>query len=490
MSFDRYRDIIPDWPAFRSAVSTPERPTLRVRVGTTDREALAARLQDQGFRLLAIEGLADFFRVDDGPDSVAQTLEHWLGLFHVQQAVMAIPSLALSPRPGEAVLDLCAAPGGKTAHLAELMADRGPLVAVDPKEKRLRGLLGNLYRLGHPNVLVVAADGRTLPEGASFDRVLVDAPCSAEGNVRRQGGRSPNRTPGFVRHVTSLQETLLRRGIRLTRPGGLAVYSTCTFAPEENEAVLDRVIRSEPVRIEKIPLSLPHDPGLDEWDGSTFHPDVRKAWRVYPHHLDSGGLFVARLRRLSDEGGAVPPLEETPSAPLPGWSPVPAAFPGESEADADARLRNARSELRDRYGLPASLLDSLGWIVRKENIWAHTAGHWPVDAWSEPGREGRWRVVSLGIRALRRGAHGHETPSSHFLSRWGDALAPERRVELPPEALRRLLDGEHLPAGDLPTGPVALVWEGIVVGRGMVGRRGLSHEIARAYAERLRTILA
>src|SRR5690606_31952503 len=180
---------------------------------------------------------------------------------------------------------------------------------------RIRGLLGNLYRLGHPNVLVVAADGRNLPEGALFDRALVDAPCSAEGNLRRQGGRVGPRDPGFVAHVTEVQEALLRRAIALVRPGGVIVYSTCTVAPEENEGILDRVLADAPVRVEPIRLEAPHAPGLEGWEGRSFRPEVRDAWRVCPDHLDSGGLFMARLRRLPEsEGHPAPGLRGAPGA--------------------------------------------------------------------------------------------------------------------------------------------------------------------------------
>jgi len=512
---ERYRPIIPDWEAFSATIGTPEPTSFRVRTGTIPADRLLGALEARGFRCAPVDGIPDFFRVDQGPGSVAQTVEHWLGLLHVQQSVMGLPALALDPRPGERILDLCAAPGGKTVHLAELMEDRGPLVAVDPKEKRIRGLLANVYRLGHPNVLVIAADGRRLPTVARFDRVLVDAPCSAEGTLRKQRGRLMERDEGFVTYVTSLQEALLRRAVALTRPGGLIVYSTCTFAPEENEAIVDRVLRDSPVRLETIPLTAPHAPGLDTWKDRPFHPDMPKAWRVYPHHLDSGGLFMARLRRLPEEGegteGGRPDAEGPPddgigavdsgsdeggtggrAGEVEGWSPIPLAFPGHPAEDAEERIRSARMELETRFGIPRDVLDGLGWMVRTENMWVHTAGSWPVPGWQDaPGEDGsRWRVVSLGLRALRRTVDGRETPSNSFLSRWGHHLDPERRLELSDEELLRLLgSGEPLP-GPFPRGPVALVREGRVLGRGMVGRHGLVSEIPRATASRLRVVLA
>lgn len=503
---ERYRPIISDFETFLEANLAPEPVNLRVRTGLTSPEALDAALTAQGFELAPVPGLPTLRKVVAGPHSVAQTLEHWLGHLHVQQAVMALPSLALAPRPGDRVLDLCAAPGGKTSHMAELMDDQGCLVAVDPKEKRLRGLMANLFRMGHTGILVVASDGRELPGGALFDRVLVDAPCSAEGNFRRTRGRLPKRDAKFVRYVTGLQETLLRRAIALTRPGGVIVYSTCTWAPEENEAVISRVLADAPVEVEAIPLDLPHAPGIRAWNGERYADDLEKAWRLYPHHLDSGGAFMVRLRRLEDGGGAgragygreagtAGPPAPDPDADA-GWSPISEAFPGEDAAPARARIQSATDFLRDGFGMDPSVLDRLGWMTRAENLWVQTAAEWPLEGWGYEGRRstprpssGGWRVVSLGLRAFREASGGHETPSTVFLTRFSEALGPDRRVEVTDDELRRLLNRERISRPDAPLGPVAIVWRGRVLGRGMSGRPGLELQVPRSQATRLAALL-
>ncbi len=481
MTLERYRPVVEDWERFLEANHSPESVTLRVRSGLTSGAELRGRLARDGFRVEPVPGLDAYLRVTRGPGSVAQTVDHWLGFFHVQQAVMALPSLALGVSAGERVLDLCAAPGGKTTHLSELMRETGPLVAVEPKEKRIRGLLGNIYRLGYRNVIVVAADGRSLAEGTAFDRVLVDAPCSGEGNYRRQEDRRPRWTPEFSAYVTRVQEALLRRAIRLTRPGGTIVYSTCTYAPEENEAVVDRVLRDAPVSIEDVPLEFPHAPGLTRWAGERFDREVAKTWRVYPHHMDSGGLYMALLRRHGARDVA-------PDAEATGWAPIPAAFPGESGEEARSRIEWSRSELVDRFGFDPGLLDEMEWIVRGKHIWSHSAGIWPSAGWCDAAA-GRSRVVAVGMRAFRGEYRRRETPSSHFLRRWAGQVGEDRRVQVNTSELRSLLLGRSLPPMDLPTGPFALVWDGRVLGRGMVGSRGLVHEFGRAHAGRFLAIL-
>lgn len=490
----RYREIMDDWDAFVRSSRTPEPAGLRVRRGLEGATGLRDRLAARGYALEEVPGLPDVFTVRDEPEPISRTLEHWLGHVHLQQTVMAVPSLALAPRPGERVLDLCAAPGGKTTHLAQLMEDQGIVVATDPREKRLRGLMSNVFRLLHPGILVVAADGRTLPDTAAFHRVLVDAPCSAEGNFRRQEGRLPRRNPAFDHHVRELQEALLRRAVHLVRPGGVVVYSTCTFAPEENEAVVARVMRDLPLAVEPIPLEgVPHAPGLTRWNGEAFPEEMAQAWRLYPHHLDSGGAFVVRLRRTDG-----PPVDdEDPASPgddARGWSPIPDGFPGEDptvvEERQDAIRRAAeRFHLFRSHPMPHHL-------VRGDRAWACTARSWPVDGWSAaapsnpPGEGPDWRVVSMGLRAWRQSSEGHETPSSDLLTRWGDDMDPGRVVAPDREDLLALLSGDRVAAPELPPGPVLLVHAGQRLGRGMVGRGGLRSEIPKAISGELARVLS
>ena len=258
----RYKSVISDWDAFRKSAANPEPTVFRVCRRRINPQELADRLTEQGFRLRKKSGLPGFYEVEEGPRPISLTLEHWLGLFYVQQASTGIAASVLDPQPGERVLDLCAAPGGKTTHVADLMQDQGGLVAAELSENRIRGLLGNLYRLGISNVLVASGDGREAPEAALFDRVLVDAPCSGEGTLRRRSGRAPRQSSSFLGYVTKVQRRLLEKAIRVTRPGGTILYVTCTFAPEENEAVINDILRGQPVEIDPISLQIPFAHGL------------------------------------------------------------------------------------------------------------------------------------------------------------------------------------------------------------------------------------
>jgi NOL1/NOP2/sun family putative RNA methylase len=474
----------------------------RVRTGRVSVEELTARLERQGFRLRPVEGLPAFYRVEDGPFPVSLTLEHWDGLLYVQQASTGTAAAALGAQPGERVLDLCAAPGGKTSHLAELMGDRGCLVAAEIDERRIRGLLGNVYRLRHSNVFVVACDGRDFPEGALFDRVLVDAPCSGEGTLRRRAGEAPNQSKAFTARVAPVQRALLEKAVRLTRPGGTILYVTCTFTPEENEAVVSDVLAAGGAELEPLTLGVPHAPGLTSFEEAEYDPRLVGAARIYPHHLDSGGLFLAKLRRLGHDATGRPHASVDADA---GWSPIPCAFPdGESSEPAARDLIAAALEaVTHRYGVAAGELGTWGWTVRGGRVWVRSAEEWPLGDWAE----GAWRPISIGIRAIEFDSGGRPRPTNDLL-RFLDHRVTKARLELsdgrlaellagrPERAERGVAENERPPraAGDLepsgaPLGPVALSFRGRVIGRGAFTREGLVSEIPKARAVDLARVL-
>jgi NOL1/NOP2/sun family putative RNA methylase len=294
---ERYRDVVDDFEAFLAACerSLP----MAVRVNTlraTPDEAVAA---------FEAEGI-DVERIDWHPhvlvpdtDKPGRTWAGYHGWTSGQEEVSAIPATVLDPDPGERVWDACAAPGSKTTHLAALMENRGTVVANDNNLGRLSALRFNTERLGVENVVVTNRDARNFSlkpfDGELFDRVLVDAPCSCEGTIRKNPDALDDWNLGHVAQVASVQKGILRRAAQVTRPGGTIVYSTCTFAPEENEAVLDHVLEREPVDVVDYELPLEHDAGLTEFDGETFDSAVANAKRVYPHQNDTGGFFTAKL---------------------------------------------------------------------------------------------------------------------------------------------------------------------------------------------------
>jgi NOL1/NOP2/sun family putative RNA methylase len=483
VDLERYRSIMPDWDGFIEAAGRSEPTVFRVRTGRIAEADLLSRLRAQGFRTRALEGLPSFHQVEEGPRPISMTSEHWLGLIYVQQASTGVAAPIIDPRPGERVLDMCAAPGGKTTHMAELMRDSGCLVASEISESRIRGLLGNVYRLGHPNILVVSGDGRDLPEGPLFDRVLLDAPCSGEGTLRRRGGQPPNQSPSFIGYVTGVQRALLEKAVRLTRPGGTILYVTCTFAPEENEAVVSEALGRLPIELEPISVPFAHAKGLTSFEGETYDTRMSGAVRIYPQHLDSGGLFLAKLHKLDD--GVSDAEDASDALPGGGWSAVPPVFPGDafSPEDAARRLEDGLAEVVERQGVHRSLEDSR-WCFRGGRAWMHSIDEWPLGSWTD----GKWRPISVGLRAIDFDSRDRPRLSNDLL-RWLDSDLTRRVVDVSPAELDSLLSRSAVPSTMDERGPVALRFEGDVIGRGAVTVDGLKSEIPKARAADLLRIL-
>jgi len=529
--FERYRAFLPgrEWTSFVDALERPEPRTFRIRAGRTTPGELLHLLRKQGFVVAPVDEIPGVFRVDREPFPLSETLEHWLGLFYIQQAATCLAAPVLGPRPGEGVLDLCAAPGGKSSHLAELMEDRGCLVAVDLAERRVQAMAGNFSRLAHPAVITVISDALRLPENAPFHRVMADVPCSGEGRSRRDGPQVAS--PGDLRRLPRLQEALLRKSLRLVPPGGQVLYVTCTLAPEENEAVVNRVLRSPadgpggspPARLVPIRAPVPHAPGLTRFEEARWLPELEGACRIHPHHLDSGGLFLALLERLDDDGRSSDPPAST-ALELPGWTRPGATLPAEVERETRGGSRESRGGSREsRAGsnramaspeppedriararealaalLPASepgLAQGLEWVARRDAVRFHRFPAWPLDAWEAAGEH--VRILSAGLRGMDEGRGGELRPSGDLLRWLGPGIA-HRGIELDDEAWISLLDGAALrpDPGTLPItskdedGPIFLLRGGHPLVPARLKGDRILHELPPPRARWLRQVLA
>ena len=297
-AFERYRPIIPDFPAFLSALQMPQPTHLRINPLRVTREEFQRAMAERGYRLTEVAGISDAFRWESasGPGS---TLEYFRGWYQVQGLTSMLPALILDPQPGDRLLDMCAAPGGKATYLAQLTQNRALILANDVTHHRIGILRSHCDRLGITSMVVTRYQGQSFPMRMLFDRILLDPPCSAEGTYRT-GTRPPLSEDRQISYrLQRLQQMLLARALKLLRPGGTLVYSTCTYAPEENEAVLQQAIEAGRAELVPIDIPFPRAPGLEVWNGQRFHPSLKQAARFYPHLLDSWGFFIARLRKPS-----------------------------------------------------------------------------------------------------------------------------------------------------------------------------------------------
>jgi 16S rRNA (cytosine967-C5)-methyltransferase len=224
----------------------------------------------------------------EGPLDVHGSREWRAGAIIAQSRAAMLVSRMLSPQSGERVLDLCAAPGGKSTHLAALMAGKGEVVAVERNPKRAAHLQSMASRMGAEIVRVEVSDATSKrPEGPVFDRVLVDPPCSGLGTLQSRPDLRWRVTGEHVSEMAQQQAHILSAGSEALRPGGVLVYSTCTLSSEENEHQIERFLKRNPRftldQIEELP--------------AYAHPHMPGALLTLPHRHHTAGFFIARLRR-------------------------------------------------------------------------------------------------------------------------------------------------------------------------------------------------
>lgn len=293
----------PEFPAFRSALETGYRAGLRVN---TLKLSPAEFLRLAPFCLAPVPWCSEGYVLVDSGARPSLHPFHAAGLYYLQDPAAMAAAVLLDPRPGEWVLDLCAAPGGKATHLAARMANRGLLVANDVSFQRAAVLAMNLERLGVTNALVVNEAPRRLAQKWSgiFDRVLVDAPCSGEANLAKDPTALRSWSPGLLERFGRRQLAILTEAAVLVRPGGWLLYATCSFAPEENERVVSRFLAGHPeFDLMESPLSHLFDSGHPEWlEG--IEACVQRAVRLWPHRGPGHGHFYALLKRKGQ--GATP----------------------------------------------------------------------------------------------------------------------------------------------------------------------------------------
>lgn len=285
--------------------SEEKRVTFRANTIKTSSEELKKGLQTLGFEIEQISWYKDaFILLNKTKSELMETKLYKEGYLYIQNLSSMIPPLALNPRPNETILDMAASPGSKTTQLACFMGNTGTIVANDKSPKRLYRLIANLKEQGVINTKTSAIPGEFLwkryPE--YFDRVLIDAPCTMEGRFTiHQPDSYKDWSPRKIKELSNLQKWLLRSAISCTRVGGTIVYATCAMSPEENEEVVDWVLKrmKEYVILENI--EIPHltgDNGITKWKHKLFSPQLSKTLRIYPTDAFEG-FYVARFQKIA-----------------------------------------------------------------------------------------------------------------------------------------------------------------------------------------------
>jgi 16S rRNA (cytosine1407-C5)-methyltransferase len=276
---------------------------LRVNLLKTTVQQLQTLLQNNyNIQTEKINKVNNGLKVLSGFNLTGKTIEHITGLYYIQSLSSMLPPLVLNPSEEDTVLDICSAPGSKTTQISELMNNRGVIVANEIQLDRLKSLVFNLDRMNIINAGVMHYKGEWLnkmfPE--YFDKVLVDAPCSGLGIIQKKSEVSSWWSVERVNNLGELQLKLLVGAIKMTKPGGEIIYSTCTLTVEENEFVLNKILEKYPVTLEEIELPVHSVEAFTSYDGASLNSGLSKARRILPWEVESDGFFIAKIRKYDE----------------------------------------------------------------------------------------------------------------------------------------------------------------------------------------------
>ncbi len=279
-----------EYDAFQASYDRPRNVGLRMN-------PLKNAAAPEGFGLMSVPWCKTGFYYDPETRPGLSAL-HEAGLYYLQEPSAMAPAMLLDARPGETVLDLCAAPGGKTTQIAGGLQGKGLLVCSEINPKRAQILSQNVERLGIANALVLNEHPKNLEKrfAAFFDKILVDAPCSGEGMFRKEEAAVTDWSEQTVSMCADRQLEILRSAAKMLKPGGTMVYSTCTFSPQENEGAISAFLHDAPdFSIEKIDCPW-FCPGRPDWIENPA-PGIENTFRLWPHKLRGEGHFAAVLKK-------------------------------------------------------------------------------------------------------------------------------------------------------------------------------------------------
>ena len=268
---------------------------IRTNTLKIDPKSLLNLLEARNIETASTE-LPEVYRVVNTSLPIGVTPEYLAGLYFIQDLSSCISVEELDVLSNQQNMDMACAPGGKTTFMAQKMCNSGAICAIEYNRRRIPSVIFNLARCGVLNSSVYNIDARSAGSlKMRFDRVLLDAPCTCEGIISKDKTRKTSHEPSDIEVSSRRQREMLLEATRVVKPGGLIIYSTCSFAPEENEVVIDDLLEvlGNSIVIEPVRHGLP---GLTHFGDRKFHSNISRTARLYPHLHNTVGFFIAKLR--------------------------------------------------------------------------------------------------------------------------------------------------------------------------------------------------
>jgi len=293
---DRYSNLI-DFNKFKEYSFKKQDKSIRVNTLKINNSKLKSKLKD--FKLKKVPWCDQGFFISGKRTDLGNLPEHGLGYFYIQEASSMIPPLVLNPKKEDFVLDMAAAPGSKTTQLAAMMKNEGLILANDLDYKRIVSLNSNLQRCGVFNTITTMMEGRFF-KNFQFDKILLDAPCSGTGTIRKSPKTILNWSTNIVNRLAGMQKQLIRTAFENLKEGGTLVYSTCTLEPQEDEGVISHLLEEyDNAKLQKISLNnLKSSKPITEFERNIYQKDVKNCLRIWPQDNDSDGFFIAKIKKI------------------------------------------------------------------------------------------------------------------------------------------------------------------------------------------------
>ena len=465
--FDRYAGLT-DVDALKAISDKPLRKSVRVNTLKMDVEEFVKRAKAKDWQLTPVPWCNDAFFLDreNREKAIGRDTLHLLGHFYMQEAASMLPVALLDPQPGETILDMSAAPGSKTTQVAARMKGSGVIVANDVQENRLWTLKSAMYRLGVTNAIVTKKVGQWFGKHMTerFDRVLCDAPCTAEGTSRKDSDALRYCSPENVRKMSTLQLQLLEAAVHACKVGGRIVYSTCTLTPEENEGTILGILQRFPDQLRVVdPRSLNITPeGF--WD-----PAINDSLTVQKHLGADAQLPLIRLwpQTYDTEGFFSVVLEKV--APTRDVLPMDSVRFQEEELPK-ARQKDIGQTVASDYGVPLFDEEQERIFLRADQLMLSTLD---VAKFRLPVQD-----YSLGLPFGKKLSDGRILLSHEMVTLRGNR-ATEQVLDIRDEDMEKLLGGQDVSCPPDVRGHMILRHDGIAVGHGLAKDGRLKNNLPR-----------
>ena len=438
--------------------ATPEPAAVRVNTLKSSKQRLEKLLDRNHYTYQRIPFNPEGYRLKSDPLPLSHSLDFFEGIFQYQGISSQLPAICLDVKPGERVLDLTAAPGSKSTQLAALMKQKGILVLNDSSHSRLQALQANMQRCGATNFYILKNRGekihRLYPE--YFDKILLDAPCSALGTLSSKKEVYSWWSEEKLKKLSLIQYQLLLSAIKSLKVGGMLVYATCSIAPEENEQLIDKIVQKFPVRIMPLPPEIYSQfaPGWLSYRENRFPDAMKYAIRIWPHQHDGEGFFIVKLKKTDS-------LNQGITKGL-SWQ--------ETLTSGHPEVKLALEDLSRRYGIPEENWPGYRYIMTKSRLWmlAKEIIKVPLDRFLSGGlllgekKISGWKLVNASVQVY-------------------SAEISKRRISLSDQKMKILFREGKVAHGKLDDGYYILDYQGRAVGSLYYAKRILQMRLPHAF---------